>query len=85
MAVAFNHVTEGEFTRLLATQSITRILARENEFEPLKFCLVGIDTNNKIAYAVRHGRCNELRHWRLNSLAAFLKSHHVTKWETQFN
>jgi hypothetical protein len=84
MAVNFNHVTEGEFVRLLATQSITKVLIREAELEALRFCLVGIDTNNRIAYAVRHGRRNVLRHWRLNSLAALLKSHNVSHWEVQF-
>ena len=66
-------VKEGELKRLIKTGTVTKFIAQESLTEPLKFCLVGIDTNNRVAYIMRHGRVNELRFWRLDNLAKFLK------------
>ena len=85
MSVTFYHVKEGEFVRLVETQSITKFIAQEDENTPLKFSLVGINPEQRIAYAVRHGRVDELRVWRLDNLAAFLKKLGIFNWEVQFN
>ena len=68
MSLTFHHVKEGEFRRIAETQSITKLLAQESTVYPDKFHLVGIDPNNQIAYAVRHGRTPDLRIWRLDNL-----------------
>ena len=85
MGITFYHVKEGEFARLVETKSITKIIAQESESTPLKFSLVGINPNQRIAYAVRHGRVDELRTWRLDNLASFLKKQQIFNWEVQFN
>ena len=85
MAVTFYQVKEGEFLRLVETQSITKFIAQESENLPQKFSLVGINPNQRVAYAVRHGRVDELRTWRLDNLALFLKKLGVFNWEVQFN
>ncbi|MDP2560502.1 hypothetical protein [Psychrobium sp. 1_MG-2023] len=83
MGVTFYRVKEGEFSRLVETQSITKFIAQESEIYPLKFSLVGINHQQKLAYIVRHGRNDELRTWRLDNLGAFLKKLGVTNWEVQ--
>lgn len=85
MSVTFYKIKEGEFTRLVETQSITKFIAQESENNPLKFSLVGINPSQKLAYIVRHGRNDELRTWRLDTLGTFLKKLKVTSWEVQFN
>ncbi|MGB0836437.1 MAG: hypothetical protein ACPGR2_18155 [Psychrobium sp.] len=85
MSVTFYRVKEGEFARLVETQSITKFIAQENENSPLKFSLVGINPDKKLAYIVRHGRSDELRTWRLDTLGAFLKKLGVTNLEVQLN
>jgi hypothetical protein len=85
MSIIFYHVKEGEFMRLVETQSITKFIAQESESSPLRFSLVGINPNQRIAYAIRHGRVDELRTWRLDNLAAFLKKQNIFNWEVQFN
>lgn len=85
MAVKFYRVKEGEFSRLLETQSITKFIAQESEISPLKFSLVGINRDEQLAYIVRHGRSDELRTWRLDNLAAFLKKLGITNWEVQLH
>jgi len=83
MAVTFYRVKEGEFSRLVETQSITKFIAQESENDPLKFSLVGINPSQQLAYIVRHGRVDELRTWRLDTLGAFLKKLGVMSWEVQ--
>ena len=85
MSVTFYQVTEGEFSRLVATQSIIKFIAQESEINPLKFSVVGVNPEQRLAYAMRHGRVNELRTWRLDNLAAYLKKFGVTNFEVQFN
>ena len=84
MVKAFYRVKEGEFVRHLETQTITKVIAQESVDEPLKFVVVAINSNTKIAYALRHGRVDELRTWRLGNLAKFLKKHNVKSFETQY-
>jgi len=83
MSVTFYRVKEGEFSRLVETQSITKFIAQESELSPLKFSLVGINPEQQIAYIVRHGRCDELRTWRLDNLGAYIKKLGVERWEVQ--
>ena len=85
MSVTFYQVTEGEFSRLVATKSIIKFIAQESEINPLKFTVVGVNPAQRLAYAMRHGRVNELRTWRLDNLAAYLKKLGVTNFEVQFN
>jgi len=84
MSVKFYNVKEGEFVRLMETQCLTKVIAQESSDTPLKFHVVGINIQAQLAYAIRHGRTNELRTWRLDNLAAFLKEMKVTSWEVQF-
>jgi hypothetical protein len=83
MSVIFYKIKEGEFSRLVETQSIIKFIAQESESNPLKFSLVGINPSQKLAYIVRHGRNDDLRTWRLDTLGAFLKKLGVTNWEVQ--
>jgi hypothetical protein len=76
-------VKEGEFVRQLETNTITKVIAQESQTEPLKFVVVAINAQTKIAYAMRHGRVDELRTWRLDNLAKFLSKHNVPSFETQ--
>lgn len=85
MAKAFYQVTEGEFVRLLETQTVTKIIAQESINIPMKFCVVGINPITQVAYAVRHGRTSELRTWRLDNLGKSLKKWRVFSWEVQYH
>jgi len=84
MSVTFYNVKEGEFVRLMETRTITKIIAQESIDQPLKFCVVGVNPSSNIAYAIRHGRVNEFRTWRLDNLAKFLKNLGVISYEVQF-
>lgn len=70
----FSRVKEGEFKRLVETKTITTLIAQESNNEHNKFSLFGIDEKNQLGYAVRHGRVDELRTWRLDMLSASVKS-----------
>jgi hypothetical protein len=85
MAIKFYRVREGEFVRLMETQTITKIIAQESAVLPMKFHVVGINPRSEIAYALRHGRTDDLRTWRLDNLGGFLKLLKVSSWEVQFN
>lgn len=74
MKVEQIRVTEGNLKQLIKTGTVTKFIAQESYNEPLKFCLVGINIIAGTAYIVRQGRVNELRFWRLDNLAKFLKS-----------
>lgn len=84
MSVTFYNVKEGEFVRMMETNTITKIIAQESLEQNLKFCVVGINPKTNIAYAIRHGRTNEFRTWRLDNLARFLKNLGVLTYEVQF-
>lgn len=83
MPITFYNVKEGEFVRLMQTNTITKIIAQESIEQLLKFCVVGINPKTNIAYAIRHGRVNEFRTWRLDNLAKFLKGLGVETFEVQ--
>lgn len=85
MAVKIHNVTEGEFIRLMQTQTITKLIAQESVNQPLKFCVVGVNPHTSIAYAIRHGRVNEYRTWRADNLAKFFKGLGVASFETQYH
>ncbi|MGI2040168.1 hypothetical protein ACRN9Z_19145 [Shewanella frigidimarina] len=84
MAITFYRVKEGEFVRLMETQTITKIIAQESADLPMKFHVVGINPKTEMAYAIRHGRTDDLRTWRLDNLSQFLKPLQVNSWEVQF-
>lgn len=84
MAIKFYRVKEGEFVRLMETQTITKIIAQESADLPMKFHIVGINPRSEIAYALRHGRTDKLRTWRLDNLGSFLKPLRISSWEVQF-
>jgi hypothetical protein len=81
----FNRVKEGEFKRLVDTKTITALIAQESNNEHNKYSLFGIDENNQLGYAVRHGRVDELRTWRLDILSALVKSLGFTSIEVYFS
>jgi hypothetical protein len=85
MAEAFYRVKEGEFVRQLETNSITKVIAQECIEQPLKFVVVAINGHTKMAYAMRHGRIDELRTWRLDNLARFLKNNAVASFDVQYH
>lgn len=79
----FHQVKEGEFRRLAETKSMTKLLAQESDLYPNKFHLVGIDQQNNIAYAIRHGRTPDLRVWRLDNLVSQIKEMGFSSIEVQ--
>lgn len=66
MSTTFYKVKEGEFIRLFETKTITKIIVQESIEQELKFCVVGINPETNIAYAIRHGRINEFGNISLN-------------------
>ncbi len=81
----FYRVTEGEFTRFIESKTILKLIAQESKVEPDKFCLVGVNPHERIGYAIRHGRVDELRTWRLDNLVKFLKKQsHAIPFEIQY-
>ncbi|MFM2666611.1 hypothetical protein AAFX24_17405 [Vibrio mediterranei] len=70
----FHQLKEGEFRKIAETKSITKLVAQESEKYPNKFHLIGIDQVRQIGYAIRHGRTEELRVWRLDVLVNQIKS-----------
>lgn len=84
MSVKFYRVTEGEFIRMIETKTISKVIAQESFDQPLKFHVAGLNEQTNIAYMMRHGRVNELRTWRLDRLAMFLKNLDVPTFETQY-
>ncbi|MCG7551342.1 hypothetical protein [Pseudoalteromonas sp. Of7M-16] len=81
----FHHVTEGEFVRLLQTHTLHKFIAQESAQFKGKYHLVGIAPAARTAYAIRQGRINELRKWRLDNLGGFLSKHGVRTFEVQNN
>jgi hypothetical protein len=50
-----------------------KFFAQESRQQPDKYHLLGINKQSKIGYAVRHGRINEMRTWRLDRLVLLIK------------
>lgn len=84
VSLKFHRVTEGEFIRMIETKTISKVIAQESFDKPLKFHVAGLNEQTNIAYMMRHGRVNELRTWRLDRLAMFLKGLNVPVFETQY-
>ncbi len=84
VAIKFHRMTQGEFTRMIETKTISKIIAQESAIKPLKFHVAGINEREGIAYIMRYGRVNELRTWRLDNLAIYLKDLNAPVFETQF-
>lgn len=82
MSIQFNRVKEGEFLRLLKTQSVGKVIAQQSAVDN-KYHVIAVIAGQQIAYTVRHGRADELRTWRLDNLAALLKSVGIKIFETQ--
>lgn len=82
MGIQFNRVKEGEFLRLLKTQSVGKVIAQQSAVDN-KYHVIAVIAGQQIAYTVRHGRADELRTWRLDNLAALLKSVGIKIFETQ--
>jgi len=82
MSIQFNRVKEGEFLRLLKTQSVGKVIAQQSAIDN-KYHVIAVIAGQQIAYTVRHGRADELRTWRLDNLAALLKSVGIKIFETQ--
>lgn len=80
-----HQVTQGEFVRHLKSNKITKVIAQESVKKPDNFVVVAIDGPAQQAYAMRHGRVNELRTWELINLGKFLKKHGIPVFETQQN
>ena len=86
MKIRHYDVTEGELKRLIQTNTINRFIAQESYTDKLRFCLVGINSVDGIAYKMRQSRVNELRYWRLDNLVKFLKTTgNKASVEVQFN
>ncbi|GGZ83068.1 hypothetical protein [Paraglaciecola chathamensis] len=78
------YLKEGAFAERLTDKAITRVIAQESKDDELKFFVFAINADTKTAYVMRHGRTNELRTWRLDNLAKFLKLHSVENFEVQY-
>ena len=72
MSVIFHRIKEGEFIRLAQAHGINDIFIQESQITPNKYHLLGINTQTKIGYVVRHGRTDSMREWRLDILAALI-------------
>lgn len=66
------HIKEGEFKRLAQANAFDGVLAQESSQTPGKFYLIGVSFSRQTQYAVRAGRTNTLRAWRLDHLAALV-------------
>lgn len=77
-------IKEGEFKRLAQVQAFDGVLAQESSKTPGKFHLIGVSFSRQVQYTVRAGRTNTLREWRLDQLAALVKSLGVSRMEVRF-
>ncbi len=77
-----HRVKEGEFKRLAETPAIKSLLAVESNLNAGKFSLFGIA--DEALYAVRHGRVDELREWRLDILGLLAKELGFESIEVRF-
>ncbi|WP_091982930.1 hypothetical protein [Pseudoalteromonas denitrificans] len=73
MGIIFHKIKEGEFIRLVEANGIHEFFAQESQLESDKYHLLGVNTQSKIGYTVRHGRIDEMRSWRLDRLALLIK------------
>ncbi|ATC96473.1 hypothetical protein [Pseudoalteromonas tunicata] len=85
MSVIFHRIKEGEFIRLAQAHGINDIFIQESQITPNKYHLLGINTQTKIGYVVRHGRTDSMREWRLDILAALIKRLGFTCFNVRMN
>lgn len=78
------HIKEGEFKRLALAKAFDGVLAQESSHTPGKFHLIGVSFSRQAQYAVRAGRANTLRAWRMDHLAALVKSLGIMRMEVRF-
>ncbi|GAB6264274.1 hypothetical protein PSSHI_45180 [Photobacterium sp. R1] len=67
------------------TPTIKDLFAVESNINPGKFSLFGIAEGGELVYAVRHGRVDELREWRLDNLGILVKELGFDSIEVRFN
>ncbi len=82
--VAMEHIKEGEFKRLALAKAFDGVLAQESSHTQDKFHLIGVSFSRQAQYAVRAGRTNTLRAWRIDHLAALVKSLGIMRMEVRF-
>ena len=85
MNVIFHRIKEGEFIRLVEARGIDDLFIQESQLTPNKYHLLGINTQTKIGYVVRHGRTDTMREWRLDILAALIKRLGFTRFNVKMN
>lgn len=78
-------IKEGEFKRLAQAKAFDGVLAQESSKTPDKFHLIGVSFSRQVQYAVRAGRTNTLREWRMDHLAALVKSLGIMRMEIRFS
>lgn len=79
------HVKEGEFKRLAQLNAFEGVLAQESSTTPNKFHLIGVNFSQQVQYAVRAGRTDTLRAWRMDHLTHLVKSLGLTRMEVRFS
>ena len=78
-------VKEGEFKRLAQAKAFDGVLAQESSKTLGKFHLIGVSFSRQTQYIVRAGRTDTLREWRMDHLAALVKSLGVMRMEIRFS
>lgn len=80
----FERIKEGEFKRLAQLNVFEGVLAQESSMTPNKFHLIGVSFTQQVQYAVRAGRTDTLREWRMDHLVTLVKSLGLTRMEVRF-
>ena len=83
MAFTYEKVKEIEFIRMINTGTITKFFAQEDINNASKFCIMGLDPVNRIAYTLRHGRTSEYRSRGSKYIEEFFRKNNIIRWETQ--
>lgn len=78
-------IKEGEFKRLAQLKAFEGVLAQESSTIENKFHLIGVNFTQQVQYAVRAGRTDTLRAWRMDHLTALIKSQGITRMEVRFS
>ena len=83
--VKVEHVKEGEFKRLAQLNAFEGVLAQESSTTANKFHLIGVNFSQQVQYAVRAGRTDTLRAWRMDHLTQLVKSLGIARMEVRFS
>ncbi len=81
---AIKKIKEGEFKRLAQAKVFDGMLAQESSKTPGKFHLIGVSFSQQVQYAVRAGRTDTLREWRMDRLVVQLKTLGIMRLEVRF-